>query len=163
MVQQVKSEGRSGTDARLWALLSTMPTRAITTSIRCSQTVCSGSIVRPRPARLVSANRGHPNPTKPWPARDTLTALARRATTTLAHQPCMLRSRTRSVMAHSLPLHRVSRHPRGVSSGTRGSSLWRKALDGLTSAALLFSVSPTRLSIKPTPIPAVPDNGVCQR
>ncbi|KAH6916549.1 hypothetical protein BKA70DRAFT_488955 [Coprinopsis sp. MPI-PUGE-AT-0042] len=119
MARMASNEGRRGTEAGLWVLLSTMTTHAIIISIRCSQTVCSGSIVRPRPARLVLANRGHPNPTTAWPARDTLTALARRATTTLAHQPCMLRSRMSSVMAHSLPLHRVSRHPRGVTSGTR--------------------------------------------
>ncbi|KAH6910061.1 hypothetical protein BKA70DRAFT_1424564 [Coprinopsis sp. MPI-PUGE-AT-0042] len=59
MAPMASNEGRSGTEVGLWALLSTMPTGAIITSIRCSQTVCSGPIVDPPPARLVSANRGH--------------------------------------------------------------------------------------------------------
>ncbi|KAH6897992.1 hypothetical protein BKA70DRAFT_1437915 [Coprinopsis sp. MPI-PUGE-AT-0042] len=104
MAPMASNEGRRGTEAGLWALLSTMPTRAIIISIRCSQTVCSGSIVRPRPARLVSANRGHPNPTKPWLARDTLTALARRATTTLAHQPGQASTRHEQGHSGKLPV-----------------------------------------------------------
>ncbi|KAH6910111.1 hypothetical protein BKA70DRAFT_116171 [Coprinopsis sp. MPI-PUGE-AT-0042] len=69
----------------------------------------------------------------------------------------MLRLRTSSVTAPSRPLHRVSKHPRGVSSDTWGSSCGGRYLMPWPPPPCSPPSHrvPTRLKIKPTTILAV--------